>query len=400
MTDRIKTLVLYATGSAHWAPIAIDTLLRGVLKLSDEDLAPSSPLPKRLASRSLQTRFHYQNLSYVQDWQDAFVRAPQLDIDTLNTINLVDFARARRKIKDYDLIVVLHSAVGDKFNFLRRVEGWFQDRRGKLLVLPGNEYTLMPDKIGFLRAVEADFVGSQLPLDAAAWLYAECQPTRLLAAPHALNPRVYYPDPAATRSIDIGFVGDIHPFFVGDLERTQTVRYFQEQSAALGLSCDIRTRRIAREDWARFLNGCRGIIGAESGTYFLERSDRTRNAVQEYLREHPGASFEEIHERFFQHYPHPRSGKAISSRHFEPIGTLTCQILLEGRYNDILQPDEHYLALKKDYSNIDDVVGRFKDDGYRRAMVTRTRDYVLGNHTYRHRVDSLIRDIFGSAGLR
>lgn len=393
--DRIKTLVLYATGSAHWAPIALDTLLRGVLHVSDDGSVPTRPLSKRLAARGLRTRFHYQNLSYVQDWQDAFVRAPQLDIDVFNTINLVDFARISRKIKDYDLIVVLHSAVGDKFSLLRRVEGWFQDRHGKLLVLPGNEYTLMPDKIGFLRSISADFVGSQLPLDAAEWLYAECEQTRVLAAPHALNPRVYFPDPAATRSIDVGFVGDIHPFFVGDLERTRTVRFFEQRGEALGLTCDIRTRRMPREDWASFLNRCKGIIGAESGTYYLERSDQTRDAVQGYLRDHPDASFDDVHQRYFQNYACPVSGKAISSRHFEPIGALTAQILLEGRYNDILLPDEHYIALRKDYSNIQDVVARFKDDRYRTEMAHRTREYVLANHTYRHRVESLISAIFG-----
>lgn len=397
MTDRnrIKTLVLYATGSAHWAPIAIDTLLRGVLNVSDEDTATSMSLPNRIASRGLRTRFHYQNLSYVQDWHDAFLRAPQLDVDAFNTINLLDLANVRRRIKDYDLIVVLHSAVGDKFSLLRQVEGWFQNRRGKLLVLPGNEYTLMPDKIGFLRAVDADFVGSQLPKEAADWLYGAFDRTRILAAPHALNPRIYSPDPVSTRPIDVGFVGDIHPFFVGDLERTRTVRFFEQESEALGLSCDIQTRRMPREDWAAFLNRCKAIIGAESGTYYLERTDETRAAVQEYLRDHPDATFEDVHQRFFERYDQPISGKAISSRHFEPIGTLTCQILLEGRYNDILLPDEHYIALRKDYSNIQDVVARFKDDHYRTEMAHRTRDYVLANHTYRHRVDALVSAMFG-----
>jgi hypothetical protein len=308
----------------------------------------------------------------------------------------VDLARARRKIRDYELLVVLHSAAGDDLSLLRRIEGWFDGRRGKLLVLPGNEYMLMPDKIGFLRAAAADYVGSQLPLDAARWLYEESESTRVLAAPHALNPCAYYPIQSSARPIDIGFVGDIHPYFIGDLDRTRTVKFFEEHSASLGLTRDIRTHRMPRSEWAKFLNTCKGIIGAESGTYYLERTDHTRMAVEAYLEQHPHASFHDVFERFFRDYPNPVSGKAISSRHFEPIGTQTCQVLLEGRYNDILVADEHYLALKKDFSNVEEVVERFKDEPYRTAMVQRTHEYVLAEHTYRHRVNSLIGTIFAT----
>jgi len=153
---------------------------------------------------------------------------------------------------------------------------------------------------------------------------------------------------------------------------------------------------MPRSEWAKFLNRCKGIIGAESGTYYLERTDHTRKAVEAYLEQHPHASFHDVFEQFFRDYPNPVSGKAISSRHFEPIGTQTCQVLLEGRYNDILVADEHYLALKKDFSNVEEVVDRFKDEPYRTAMVRRTHEYVLAKHTYRHRVNALVRTIFAT----
>ncbi|MDE3225782.1 MAG: glycosyltransferase family 1 protein, partial [Nitrospirota bacterium] len=36
---------------------------------------------------------------------------------------------------------------------------------------------------------------------------------------------------------------------------------------------------------------------------------------------------------------------------------------------------------------------RFKDDAYRQAMVERAYEYVLAGHTYRHRVDRLLRTV-------
>ena len=100
--------------------------------------------------------------------------------------------------------------------------------------------------------------------------------------------------------------------------------------------------------------------------------------------------FNEIFERFYKDYKRPHFySKCISSRHFDAIGTKTCQIMFEGRFNDILKPDVHYIALKRDFSNIEDVMKRFRDVPYRMAMVDRTYDYVMNNHTYRHRMDDI-----------
>ncbi len=63
--------------------------------------------------------------------------------------------------------------------------------------------------------------------------------------------------------------------------------------------------------------------------------------------------FGEIYDRFFRDRPRASVyAKAISSCHFDAIGTHTCQILLDGRYNDILQPGEHYLSLAQDFGNL------------------------------------------------
>jgi hypothetical protein len=255
----------------------------------------------------------------------------------------------------------------------------------------------LPDKIDFIRAVQADYIGSQLPIDAAQWLYAECQ-AKVLATPHALNPMLYCPDQVsgwtADRPIDIGFIGDAYPAYIGDTERSDIVNYFQREGSRWGLRCDIRTQRLQRGDWARFLNRCKGIVGAESGTYYLERTDETINAVQAYLYRHPNISFGEIHAKFFRDHPHRMSGKAISSRHFEPIGTQTCQILVEGRYNDILIGDRHYIALKKDFSNIEEAIGRFMDPRYRLNMVHEAYEYVISAHTYAHRVQAILKEVW------
>jgi hypothetical protein len=387
MTDRIRTLLFYAHSVPHWRRIVADTLVGG-LRLTPE------MVPARWRHhRRVQFLFaeEYQTLSYLVDWKEAVCDSPDLDVHPCNINNLFEYRAGLRRLREFPLSIILHSAAGDDLASLRRCAAAFQARRGILMICFGNEYSRMRDKIGFAREVEAEYIVSQLPWKTAQWLYADCPRSQVLSCPAALNPRLYRSS-RVDRPIDIGFRGDLyeHQYALGDMERTEVLHRVQEEAARTGLATDIQYLRYPREEWSRFLNRCKGIIGAESGTSYLERDDRTREAVIGYLKAHPHHGFPEVFDRFFRQYPNPVSGKAISSRHFEPIGTKTCQILLEGHYNGILKPDEHYISIKKDYSNLAEAICRFRDEDYRRAMVERTYEYAVAEHTYRHRVQSLI----------
>jgi hypothetical protein len=396
MKNRIKTLLLDANGYG-WRAVLADTAIQGFLGLKADTGLPVSLRQHPLARRLLRQR--NESVSYVIDWREALCEAPELDVEVCNINNLVQYFRCLKSIAQYPLIIILHSTNSNDMSLLLKTADWFNRRRGKLVIFIGNEYKLMAEKIGFIRSVNADYVCSQLPLEAARWLYTECSHSQILPMPHALNPKLYHPSPHSQRTIDIGFIGVLYHNVIGDMERTNLIRFFQTHGAALGLACDIRLGaylKLPRAEWAQFLNTCKGIIGAEAGTYYLDRTGQVIADAKAYLKAHPTASFEEIFERFFRDHPSRVSGKAISSRHFEPIGTKTCQILLEGYYNGTLVPDEHYISLKKDFLNIDDVVRRFKDDNYRQAMVEQTYEYVMAEHTYRHRVESLLKAVVDS----
>jgi hypothetical protein len=93
-------------------------------------------------------------------------------------------------------------------------------------------------------------------------------------------------------------------------------------------------------------------------------------------------SHADIHARFFKNKPRPPVyGKSISSRHFDAIGTKTCQIMFRARFNDILKGDRHYLALDHDFSNLEDVLARFSDPAQRRAIVEEAYAHVMDAHT-------------------
>lgn len=395
MTTRISTLFLHANGVGR-AIVGVDTILRGVFRY-DDGAAPPAMLRRMSLVRNAfaELRDVYARLSYVRDWREAFLASPRLDVEVCNINNLVQFAGCLWRIDRYGLIVISHAAAGDDMTLLLRAASRFDRRRGKLVMFVGNEYDLLDQKRDFIRRAEPDVVCSQLPLDAARYLYGDCGPSRIIEMPHALNPRHYYPRAEQAREIDIGFRGDIYWPFVGDRERTELIEWFEHHGASLGLSCDVARERLDRDDWNRFLNRCKGIVGAESGTYYLNDRGKLLERARTYnLHENRGASFAEVFEKFYADQPREVSGKSISSRHFEAIGAKTCQILIEGHYNGILRPDRHYIAVKRDLSNIGDAVERFRDESYRQRIVDETYDYVLAEHTYDRRVEQVLRTLY------
>jgi hypothetical protein len=130
-------------------------------------------------------------------------------------------------------------------------------------------------------------------------------------------------------------------------------------------------------DWFRFLLRCRFTIGVEGGASILDFDGSIHDRTQEFLSEHPGADFETVEAACFPGAEGSVGLLAISPRHLEACATRTCQVLVEGRYNDALVPGIHYIELKRDFSNLDAVLSLMKDEQHRLAMVERAhRDVV------------------------
>jgi hypothetical protein len=392
MRERIKTLIVDANGIPNTKVILVDTLLQGIFRLNSTvpDRLPAGLGKSPLVSKLLGQR--YESLSYIVDWREELCNTPELDTKVCNIANLVDYLACRKAIVEYPLIVILHSAAGDSMSVLLQTKEWFQRRKGKLVVFLGNEYDLLDEKIRFIQSTQADIICSQLPAEAAQWLYSECSPTKILTMPHALNPQLYFPDDVAQRQIDIGFAGDLYHRIIGDGERTDLIEYFQTRGSSLGFHCDIRFNRFQRNDWAKFLRNCKGIIGAEAGTYYLDRRGQGIARAKAYAKTHPTATLEEIRMECFAGLD-VISGKSISSRHFEAAGTKTCQILIDGKYNGILEADKHYIGVKKDLSNIEDVIQKFKDEAYRNLIANQAYEHVIAEHTYQIRIATLLNAV-------
>ena len=75
-------------------------------------------------------------------------------------------------------------------------------------------------------------------------------------------------------------------------------------------------------------------------------------------------------------------------------------ILFEGRYSGVVDPWEHYIPLKKDFSNVDEVLKLAQDDDFLEAMTERAYRHVVGSgrHSYDHFVRGVDRVIDAAYG--
>lgn len=168
---------------------------------------------------------------------------------------------------------------------------------------------------------------------------------------------------APERSVDVGYRAWHAEPWLGEHGRLK-VRVAEEALARAArfpeLRFDVSTDEGATfvgTGWYEFLLRCRATLGAEGGASVLDRDGAIRARTHRYVAQHPGASFEEIREACFPGQDGSLRLFAIGPRHLEACATRTCQVLVEGEYQGILRPNLDYLPIRRDFSNLDEILG-------------------------------------------
>lgn len=196
--------------------------------------------------------------------------------------------------------------------------------------------------------------------------------------------------PVAERTIDVGYRSRKMPYWLGRLgyEKTFIAEEFSRRGAQHELRLDLSTKegeRLYGESWNQFIASCRSVIGAESGASIIDFNGQLERRVDDYCARNPKASFEEVFDLFLAPYEGSLKLHQISPRCFEAAALRTPMILFEGEYSGILKPDRHFIALKKDFSNFDDVLRKLADNNALQTMADRTYTEIAANPAYHYK---------------
>lgn len=192
------------------------------------------------------------------------------------------------------------------------------------------------------------------------------------------------------RAFSIGYRGRPVPFAYGRLTQEKVLigermKAFCEQ---YGVAANIEVTEEARiygAAWPAFIGNCRAVLGTESGSNVFDFDGSVKPAIETYVATHPDADFETVHALFLKDLDGKIRMNQVSPRIFEAIAMRTGLVLFEGGYSGVVRPWEHYIPLKKDFSNVGDVLRAVSDDALLGAMTERAFNDIIASGRYHFR---------------
>lgn len=199
------------------------------------------------------------------------------------------------------------------------------------------------------------------------------------------------PKPLAERSIFVGYRGRDIGGRYGRLgfDKFEIGRRMKELCSARGIETDIamdEASRIYGKAWFDFVGDCRAMLGSESGSNVFDFDGSIDARFKQMTAENGGVppSYAD-----FLPIVADRDGAIemgqISPRVLECAMMLTPMVLFKGRYSDTIAPGEHYIALEKDFSNVDEVLARLRDLPALEAMTQRAFDHLVASKHFTYR---------------
>lgn len=361
-------------------------------------------MPRTRVNGILVIYHHYlmPNASMIMEHVDAFQKYSQFKAWSVNVE--LGFPKGLKDL-EFDVVILHYSLFGwrpfyldEEFDaYLRSCEGSYK------IAFFQDEYRFWPERSAVLNQYEVDCVYTCLEPAYFAETYERfTQVPRLVSyipgyvSEATLRQAEQVSRPDDERPIDIGYRGRQSYYYMGlgAQEKHVIGERFRELASDRGLVLDIETaehKRIYGEDWLSFLGDCRATLGAEAGVSIFDMDDVVMPRYEALLAAHPEMTFEEMSSAFLSEYEDQGVYyRTISPRVFEAAAVRTCQILFEGKYSGVVEPMEHYIPLRKDFSNFEEVLKLYGDAEVRRRLSENAyRDLIAsGRYTYQQFVAS------------
>ena len=330
------------------------------------------------------------NAATVCDHINAFVRYSRHEVFVLSRVgglpDDLDLDAFDVVVVHYSLFIALETYVPPR---MRRALSLC--RALKVLFIQ-DEYRFVDRTISAIREAGISLVFSCVPEGEIPKVYdpsrlpgVEVRNTLTGYVPYALTQ--YEARPLAERDIDVGYRGREYPAWHGaaGLEKVEIGRRFLRDAERHELRCDIRwdeRSRLYGAQWIAFTQRCRAVLAVESGASVFDFEGRIGPRTEAYatltkartgllgrfLRRHEDEDervrrYAALRERYFAEDENRIDLSQLSPRVFEAAALRTLLVMYEGRYSGVFEPWRHYVPLRKDHANMDEVVTAIRDDG-------------------------------------
>ena len=356
--------------------------------------------------------YHHKVASTVRDHIESFDRYSSYRYHRLSKLGDIP---GSINLSRFDAVFVHYSLVACMDQYLSPVS---RERiaqfRGLKCIYIQDEYRFVEQSIEAMRKLGVDVLFTCVPEEEIEKVYPEAKLPNVRKinvltgyVPEALVSKEPDFGKLASRPIDVGYRGRSVPAWLGELgqEKWRIGVRFRDESVGYGLKCDISFReedRLYGSAWTKFLASCKATLGTESGSSVFDLTGEVQKAVDADLMREPTLDFYTLQQRHFQHLEGRIKLAQISPRCFECAALGTVMILYEGAYSGRLVPGRHYIPLRKDHSNMAEVVETLRDAERMSTLAENAfREVALApQNSYRHFVkftDRVMDDAFQPA---
>lgn len=280
-------------------------------------------------------------------------------------------------LAEYDVIIIHYSlSLAVDAYISQRLKKKISQFKGCKVVFIQDEYRFVNRTIDTLNELGVNILYTCVPDEHIESVY----PKKKLPNTKCINVLTGYvpytlldekPRSFKRRKYDLVYRGRIYPAWHGrqGLEKWKIAEAFNtnklsKKKLKRNISCKERDR-IYGKNWMMFLKNSKAVLAVESGCSVFD-FDGDISVSSELYTKLMGLKIEKDYERiknkFFAGKEDLIDLAQLSPRIFEAIALKTVLVAYEGEYSGALQAWKHYIPVKKDHSNMDEVVNAVKDD--------------------------------------
>lgn len=299
-------------------------------------------------------------------------------------------------LEDFDAVVLHYSIFLSYDNYVSpKTRERIRLYSGIKCIFLQDEYRLVNKFVKLIRKLEFDAIFTCVPKESIDLVYTQNM------LPDVLKINVltgYIPEelvsykvkPLNQRKYDVSYRGRKYPAWHGELgqEKWRIGVKFKENAKYSFLRTNIKygeNDRLYGMDWVSLLTNSKGVLGVESGSSVFDFDGVISSKVETIQELMPDFSYEKLRLKTFMSIEGKIPLAQISPRIFEAIALRTVCVLYEGEYSGILIPWRHYIPLKKDHSNIKEVISTLKNNEVVSDIISNAYSEIAVNEDYSYK---------------
>ncbi len=353
-------------------------------------------------------KYHQASLDYIE----AFKKYSKYEIDVFDCyrrnisfdLNAYDVV-----IVHYSIIIVSDSYLTPYNRFLLKI---FQ---GLKLLIIQDEHRWIDQTHACMQFIDFNFLLTVVPQSQIEKVYPrkkfpKLKKINVLTGYVSDNLKAIKPIPHKSRKLDVIYRAHKVSACLGDLgfEKWDIAKKFNKYNKKYKLKSDVTYEskdRIYGQAWLDFLQTSKAALGTESGSSIMDFDDSLRKKMEKIESEQPSLGYGEIRKKYLGSLNGKINMNQVSPKIFEYAACKTLMILYEGKYSGFLKPMVDFVPLKKDWSNISDVIKILNDRNLCKKIVDNARINLIdsGKFSYANyiaKVDKLIKEEFGKLNFK